>query len=51
MQFTVDGDAVNLSKALSYKGMMVSGVPNLALAIGYINASWIGLRRLRHLDR
>jgi monooxygenase len=39
-QFTVDGRAIELSKTISYKGMMLSGVPNLALAIGYINASW-----------
>ncbi len=25
---------------MSYKGMMLSGVPNLALAVGYTNASW-----------
>ena len=25
---------------MSYKGMMLSGVPNLAVALGYTNASW-----------
>jgi monooxygenase len=40
MQITVDGQCVDLAKTLSYKGMMLSGVPNLALAIGYTNASW-----------
>ena len=25
---------------MAYKGMMLSGVPNLALALGYTNASW-----------
>ena len=25
---------------LTYKGMMLEGVPNLAIAIGYTNASW-----------
>src|ERR1700719_4393906 len=25
---------------MSYKGMMLSGVPNLAVAFGYTNASW-----------
>jgi monooxygenase len=39
-QFTVDGKPIDLSKTVSYKGMMLGGVPNLALAIGYINASW-----------
>ena len=37
---SVDGVPVDLSKTLSYKGMMFSGVPNLAHAIGYTNASW-----------
>jgi MFS family permease len=37
---TVDGSKVDLSKALAYKGMMFSGVPNLASVIGYTNASW-----------
>jgi len=37
---TVDGEAVDVSERLAYKGMMLEGVPNLALAIGYTNASW-----------
>ena len=37
---TVDGRAVDPGKTLSYKGMMLSGVPNLAVATGYTNASW-----------
>ena len=36
----VDGAPVDLSKALLYKGMMLSDVPNLAVALGYTNASW-----------
>ncbi|MDT5210946.1 MAG: monooxygenase, partial [Mycobacterium sp.] len=32
--------AVDLSKTVSYKGMMLSGVPNFAWTIGYTNASW-----------
>ena len=28
------------SKTLSYKGLMLSGVPNMAFSIGYTNASW-----------
>jgi monooxygenase len=40
MQLEVDGRAVELSKTVSYKGMMLSGVPNFAWAIGYTNASW-----------
>ena len=38
--FSVDGVAVDLSKALQYKGMMYSDVPNLAYSFGYTNASW-----------
>ena len=37
---TVDGTAIDVSKALIYKGMMLSDVPNLAIALGYTNASW-----------
>jgi cation diffusion facilitator CzcD-associated flavoprotein CzcO len=36
----VDGAPVEVARALSYKGMMLSGVPNLALSMGYTNASW-----------
>jgi cation diffusion facilitator CzcD-associated flavoprotein CzcO len=40
MRIVVDGVPVDVSKTLAYKGMMLSGVPNLALALGYTNASW-----------
>lgn len=40
MQLDVDGAAIDLSKMVSYKGMMFCGVPNLAIALGYTNASW-----------
>ncbi len=40
LQVTVDGVAKNVSKSLSYKGMMYSDIPNLASAFGYTNASW-----------
>jgi monooxygenase len=36
----VDDEPVDLSQKVAYKGMMLSGIPNLALAIGYTNASW-----------
>ncbi|MEH3078167.1 MAG: alpha/beta fold hydrolase [Quadrisphaera sp.] len=54
----VDGEEVVLSERLAYKGMMLSGVPNLAFSIGYTNSSWtlkVGLlcehlvRLLRHM--
>jgi len=40
LAISVDGDEVRLPEKLSYKGMMLSGVPNLAFALGYTNASW-----------
>lgn len=40
IELTVDGVKVNPNDKLTYKGMMCSDVPNLALAIGYTNASW-----------
>ncbi len=36
----VDGQEIEPAKTMTYKGMMISDVPNLALAIGYTNASW-----------
>ena len=36
----VDGTVVALPTTMAYKGMMVTGVPNLASAFGYTNASW-----------
>ncbi len=40
VQLTVDGREVELAKTLSYKGLMLTGVPNMAFSIGYTNASW-----------
>jgi monooxygenase len=40
MGVEVDGQKIELSDTFSYKGMMYSGVPNLASAFGYTNASW-----------
>jgi len=40
MTLSVDGRSVDLSETMVYKGMMFSGVPNLAFAFGYTNASW-----------
>jgi cation diffusion facilitator CzcD-associated flavoprotein CzcO len=39
-RLAVDGREVELSETMGYKGMMLSGVPNLAISIGYTNASW-----------
>jgi cation diffusion facilitator CzcD-associated flavoprotein CzcO len=40
MTLSVDGVRVPLAERLVYKGAMVEGVPNLAFAFGYTNASW-----------
>jgi monooxygenase len=40
VQLNVDGRDVEIPKTMGYKGMMLSGVPNMAVAIGYANASW-----------
>ena len=37
---TVDNAKINAHERLTYKGMMLSGVPNFALSFGYVNASW-----------
>jgi monooxygenase len=59
MKITVDGQEVDLSKTVGYKGMMLSGVPNLAFTVGYTNASWTlkadlvagyVCRLLKHMD-
>jgi cation diffusion facilitator CzcD-associated flavoprotein CzcO len=40
IDITVDGEHVEVPDTVAYKGMMLSGVPNFAFAIGYTNASW-----------
>jgi monooxygenase len=40
LEFCVDGQDVVLSETMSYKGMMLGGVPNMAFSVGYTNASW-----------
>ena len=40
LALTVDGQAIEPAKTLSYKGMMYEGVPNMASSFGYTNASW-----------
>ena len=37
---TIDNVAVQPNKRLTYKGMLLSGVPNFAMSFGYVNASW-----------
>ena len=40
IELGVDGSPVELPSRMTYKGMMLSGVPNYALTVGYTNASW-----------
>jgi monooxygenase len=40
IELTVDGERVDVSSKMTYKGMMLSGVPNAAFTVGYTNASW-----------
>jgi monooxygenase len=40
MELVVDGEPVNISEKMAYKGMMLSSVPNCAFTVGYTNASW-----------
>ncbi len=39
-QVVVDGAVLQPSDTMVYRGMMVGGVPNLAIILGYNNASW-----------
>jgi len=40
VEMSVDERRVDPAQLLSYKGVMMSGVPNFASVFGYINASW-----------
>ena len=40
MRILIDGKEKRISETVGYKGMMFSGIPNLALAMGYTNASF-----------
>lgn len=60
MTLSLDGEPVDVPGTVSYKGMMLSGVPNFSMVIGYTNASWTlkadlvsryVCRLLRHMDR
>jgi cation diffusion facilitator CzcD-associated flavoprotein CzcO len=37
---TIDGSDVAIPQTFAYRGAMLSGVPNLAFAFGYVNQSW-----------
>jgi cation diffusion facilitator CzcD-associated flavoprotein CzcO/NAD(P)-dependent dehydrogenase (short-subunit alcohol dehydrogenase family) len=40
IELRVDGEAVEVGERLAYRGVMLEGVPNLSMAVGYTNASW-----------
>jgi monooxygenase len=59
MDLVVDGQPVVVPERMTYRGVMLSDVPNLMFAFGYTNASWTLkidlaysylLRLLAHLD-
>ena len=59
VKLSVDGAPMELGTRMMYKGFQPEGVPNLAVVIGYLNASWtlrvnlIGryiCRLMKHMD-
>ncbi len=57
---TVDGAPMLFNERMSYKGMMLSDVPNMIVTFGYTNASWTlkaeltadyACRLLRYMDK
>jgi monooxygenase len=40
MKISVDDKPIETGKAHAYKGVMLSEIPNFAIAVGYTNASW-----------
>ena len=38
--FTIDGDPLIFADTVTYRGMMFTGVPNMAWVFGYFRASW-----------
>jgi cation diffusion facilitator CzcD-associated flavoprotein CzcO len=40
IKFTIDGELLDLSRTVTYHGMMFTGVPNLVWVFGYFRASW-----------
>jgi len=40
IDFSVDGERLDMSETVTYRGMMFTGVPNLVWVFGYFRASW-----------
>jgi monooxygenase len=60
IRLSVDGTTVEPGRALTYKGLMLSDVPNCAVCVGYTTASWTlradlssayVCRLINHMDR
>jgi cation diffusion facilitator CzcD-associated flavoprotein CzcO len=58
--FSIDGQPLRFAETVTYRGMMFTGVPNLAWVFGYFRASWtlrsdlvadFVCRLLRHMGR
>jgi monooxygenase len=59
IDFTVDGEPVDFSQRVTWRGIMISGIPNMAYVFGYFRHSWtlradlvsdLICRLLAHLD-
>lgn len=59
IELVVDGTRVNLADSVAYRGTLLSGIPNLAIALGYTTSTWtlkIGLvcryfcNLVKHMD-
>jgi cation diffusion facilitator CzcD-associated flavoprotein CzcO len=57
--FTIDGEQLDFSQVVAYRGTMFTGMPNLAWVFGYFRASWtlradmiadFVCRLLQHMD-
>lgn len=60
MKLNINGSDVEISKLYTFKGLMLSGIPNFAFCVGYTNASWTlradltstyVARLLNHMDK
>jgi cation diffusion facilitator CzcD-associated flavoprotein CzcO len=60
IDFVIDGKPLAFSDSVTYRGMMFTGVPNLAWVFGYFRASWtlrsdlvadFVCRLLKHMDK
>ncbi|WP_022956535.1 flavin-containing monooxygenase [Perlucidibaca piscinae] len=40
IKVSIDGKPVSVKDSVSYKGVLLEGIPNAALVFGYTNASW-----------